>query len=278
MNVSPQDVKKLREQTGAGMGDCKKALVEAGGNFEEASKILKKQGLASAAKRTDRHTSEGSVFVAQNASGISLVEIRCETDFVAMNEEFRKLGESAAQTALAGKLQAPSDAMTQQVQEAVLVLKENLNLGRVMYWEIADSEFVSSYMHNNGQIGVLVKLAIEGQKPSDEKLGELGRDLAMHAAAFQPPFLNSSQVDPKALADQEEIFTEIAVKEGIPEKAREGAIKGKMKKWLASSCFVEQGFVKDDKKSVSKILEDFSAASGCKVSLADYVVAKVGAE
>ncbi|MEM9424037.1 MAG: translation elongation factor Ts, partial [Spirochaetota bacterium] len=162
MNVSPQDVKQLREKTGAGMGDCKKALVEAEGNFAEAEKILKKQGLASAVKRSDRQTSEGAVFFARNEERLVMLEIRCETDFVAMNEEFRKLGATVAQEALAENLSAVSESLKTRVQEAVLVLKENLNIGRLLNLPIEAGDYIASYSHNNGAIGTAVILHSEG--------------------------------------------------------------------------------------------------------------------
>ncbi|WGK68076.1 translation elongation factor Ts [Candidatus Haliotispira prima] len=278
MTVSPQDVKKLRSKTGAGMGDCKKALVEADGNFDEAEKILKKQGLASAAKRSDRQTSEGSVFFAQNAERLIMAEIRCETDFVAMNEEFLKLGDAVARQALSENLSEANEALTTKVQEAVLALKENLNIARIANIAIGANDTIASYSHNNGLIGTAVILHCEGDCSDTQALAELGRNLAMHLAAYQPAFLDSSQVDAKVLAEQEEIFRERAVKENIPEKAREGYLKGQLKKWLAECCFLDQGFVKEPKKTVSKILQDFSKQNGAEVTLKAYEILRVGAE
>ncbi len=278
MNISPQDVKKLRDKTGAGMGDCKKALVEANGNFDEAEKILKKQGLASAAKRSDRQTTEGSVFFAQNEQRLVMVEIRCETDFVAMNEEFRKLGEAVAHQALAENLSEANEALTTKVQEAVLALKENLNIARIANIACAAGDIISTYSHNNGSIGSAVVLHSEGGSPDMEALKNLGRDLAMHAAAYQPAFLDSSEVDSKVFSEQEEIFRERAAKEHIPEKAHEGYLKGRLKKWLAECCFVDQGFVKEPKNTVSKVLQDFSRQHNTQVCLKAYKFLKVGAE
>ncbi len=283
MSVSPQDVKSLREKTGAGMGDCKKALLEAGGNFEEAEKVLKKQGLASAAKRSDRQTSEGAVFFAQNTDGLVMVEIRCETDFVAMNEKFRKLGAAVAQEALERKLTAADAALTSKVQEAVLALKENLNIGTIANIAAEAGDVILTYSHNNGAIATAVVLHSEGarldtQNANDlaQNLNDLGRDLAMHAAAFQPSFLNASEVDAQLIAEQEDIFRGRAQSENIPPKAREAYLKGQLKKWLAECCFVEQGFVKEPKNTVAKVLKDFSKQNGASVSLKAYKIVKVG--
>ncbi len=279
MSVRPQDVKQLRDKTGAGMLDCKNALIAAAGDFTEAEKILKKQGLASVAKRSDRQTSEGSVFFAQNEERLVMVEIRCETDFVAMNEEFRKLGEAVAQQVLQENLHTTNETLTTKVQEAVLTLNENLNIGSIANIAVTAGDTVVSYSHNNGSIGTAVVLHCEASNTYDAlQLHQLGRDLAMHAAAYQPTFLNSSEVDQQEIAEQEEIFRERAEKENIPEKAREGYLKGQMKKWLAECCFAEQGFVKEPKSSVTKVLQNFSKENGTAVTLKGYKILKVGAE
>ena len=280
MAVSPQDVKKLREQTGAGMLDCKKALQEANGDFAEAEKVLRKQGLASAARRSDRQTSEGAVFFAQNDERLVMVELRCETDFVSMNEEFRKLGAAVAEQALAQNLYEPTEGLVSKVQEAVLKLKENLNIGNVVNISLKEGDSIASYSHNNGAIGAAVVLHREQALPEGfdlDDLHNLGHSLAMHAAAYQPAFLDSSHIDAKLLADQEDIFRERAEKEQIPEKAREGYVKGQLKKWRSECCFVDQGFVKEPKKTVAKVVQEFSAQSGFKLSVKDYRILKVGA-
>lgn len=280
MAVSPQDVKKLREQTGAGMLDCKKALQEANGDFAEAEKVLRKQGLASAARRSDRQTSEGAVFFAQNEQRLVMLELRCETDFVSMNEEFRKLGAAVAERALAENLHEPTAELVSKVQEGVLKLKENLNIGGMANIPLGEGDSIASYSHNNGAIGAAVVLRSEQRLPEGfdmDGLRDLGRSLAMHAAAYRPAFLDSSQIDAKLLAGQEEIFRARAEKEQIPQKAREGYVKGQLKKWRSECCFVDQGFVKEPKKTVAKVVAEFSAQSGLKWSVKDYRILKVGA-
>ena len=280
MAVSPQDVKKLRSQTGAGMLDCKKALQEANGDFAEAEKVLRKQGLASAARRSDRKTSEGAVFFARNDKRLVMLELRCETDFVSMNEEFRKLGAAVAEQTLAENLHEPTAELVSKVQEGVLKLKENLNIGGIANIPLNAGDSIESYSHNNGAIGAAVVLHREQPLPDGfalDDLRNLGRSLAMHAAAYQPVFLDSSQIDAKLLAEQEEIFRERAEKEHIPEKAREGYVKGQLKKWRSECCFVDQGFVKEPKKTVAKVVQEFSAQSGVNFCVTDYRILKVGA-
>ena len=280
MSVSPQEVKRLREKTGAGMGDCKKALVEASGDFATAEKILKKQGLASAAKRSDRQTSQGAVFFARQPSCLVMVEVRCETDFVAMNEEFRKLGETVAEQALREGLHSSNDALDSIVKEGVLTLKENLNIGSLVNLVLEAGDMIETYSHNNGLIGVVVVLNVTGNLSNVQKqeLSDLGRSLAMHAAAYQPAVLDASQIEPKVLAEQEEIFRERAEKENIPEKARAGYVQGQLKKWKSECCFVEQGFVKEPKSTVAQVIQEFSRKNGVEVKLKNYKVIKVGAE
>ena len=259
MSVSPQDVKRLREKTGAGMGDCKSALVEAEGDFEAAQKILKKQGLASAAKRRDRQTSEGAVFFAQDAARLIMMEIRCETDFVAMNEEFRKLGQAVAQQALEENLSSANEALITKVQEGVLALKENLNIGCIANIPIAPGDTIVTYSHNNGAIGTAVVLHSTGISPEAQKLKQLGRDLAMHAAAYQPSFLDSSKVDAQVIAEQLEIFCERAERDKIPEKARKAYLQGQQKKMAGRMLFC--------RSRICKRAQEYCGQNFCKIFL-----------
>lgn len=150
MTVTPQDVKKLRDKTGAGMLDCKNALIKAAGEFTLAEKILKEQGMASADKRMGRATKNGLVFTSIEGGKASMIELTCETDFVAKNDVFRTTGEKIAAAILNSGSADRSTSVENMVKEAMAVLKENMLLGRIVYWDYADNEIVTSYAHNDG--------------------------------------------------------------------------------------------------------------------------------
>lgn len=280
MAVTAENVKKLREKTGAGMMDCKKALVEAEGDFASAEKILKELGLAAAAKRTGRATNEGRIFTHVAADKAAIIEVSCETDFVARNENFIALGNALASDAANRGLRAPDNEMEAKVQEAISTIKENMAVRRVETISLKANQLAVDYIHGDGgSIGVVVILDVEpdGLK-EDEKVRQFAFDLALHAAAFNPSFLSRDTVAQSYLDEQESVFRKQAENMGKPEKVLEGIIQGKMKKHLAEVCFVEQPFVKDDKQSVAKMADAIGKESGGKVSLTDFRYFRVGQE
>lgn len=280
MAVTPQEVKKLRDKTGAGMLDCKNALVKSNGDFAAAEKILKEQGLASADKRVGRATNNGSVFTCIEGGKAAMAELTCETDFVAKNEVFRTAGEKIANAVAVAGSSEKTDALELMVKEAISVLKENMLLGKVVCWDVADNELVVNYSHNEGQIGVLIKLTCDSAATAaKEEIKALAFDLALHVAAFNPTYLNRDGVDPAYLKDQEDIFTTQANNMGDkPEKVIIGIVQGKLKKHLGQICFVDQGFVKEDKKSVAQVLTETAKAAGGTIELTDYAYIAVGQE
>jgi len=280
MAVTPQEVKKLRDKTGAGMLDCKNALVKSNGDFAAAEKILKEQGLASADKRVGRATNNGSVFTKIGNGKAAMAELTCETDFVAKNDVFRNAGEKIAAAVAEQGSAEKTDTLETMVKEAIAVLKENMLLGKVICWNVADNEVVVNYAHNGGQIGVMVKLACDSAETAAKKeVEELAFDLALHAAAFNPAYLNRDAVDPQYLKDQEDIFTTQANNLGDkPEKVIKGIVQGKLNKHLSQICFVDQGFVKEDKKSVKQVVTETAKAVGGSIELVDYAYIAVGQE
>ena len=279
MDIKAQDVKKLREKTGAGMLDCKKALVEAGGDFAKAEKILKELGLAAAAKRSDRATKEGRVFSGITAERAGLLELSCETDFVARNTDFIELGNAILDKVLAENITEKTDELDAMVKDAIARIKENINLRRLTTFDIAGDETAAEYIHGEGGIGVLVKLkADDPALLSNDRVKEFGFDCALHIAAFNPMFLSPEAVDQDYLKEQEEIFTVQAKNLGKPENVVAGIVKGKLNKHLSEICFVKQGFVKDDKVPVEKVLAELNKEIGGNVSIADFRYYRVGEE
>lgn len=277
MEVKPTDVKKLRDQTGAGMGDCKKALIEAECDFEKAVKILKEKGLAAAAKRSERATKEGKIFTVIKDGKAVILELSCETDFVARNEKFIALGNEIADEILASGATAITEKLELMVKEAIATIKENMALARFTVLDVADNEYAINYVHGVGNIGVIVKLKAEDKAAfENEAVKAFAFDCALHIAAFNPVALSADKVDPQYIKEQEEIFTKQAEGLDKPANVIAGIIKGKLNKHLAEICFIEQPFVKDDKKKVSQVLAETAKAAGTKLEIVEYVYYRLG--
>lgn len=253
--VTASLVKELREKTGVGMMDCKKALAETNGDFEAAITYLREKGLAAAAKKSDRETKEGRVFVSVSADGTraSVVEINCETDFVANNDAFLEFGNVVAAEVLANNYSDVSAVEAASingkpfqtfVSEAVLKLGENLGVRRV---DLLDGASVSSYIHSNGKIGVAV--AFTGAVDA-----ELGKDIAMQVAAAAPICARPEEVPTEELEKERSIVRAQLINEGKPEAMVDKIVDGKIGKYYKEVCLLEQTFVKDQEKTVKQIL------------------------
>ena len=279
MAVTPADVKKLRDKTLAGMLDCKKALQACDGDFAAAEKHLKEQGLASADKRSGRATNAGAVFTAVKGSTASVIELTCETDFVAKNDAFKNAGQKIADRVAEKKYTAINEDLENLVKEAISILKENMVLNRISVMELAETDCAVEYLHNGGSIGVMVKLSCDSAATAaKDEVKALGLDLALHAAAFNPSYLNRNDVDAAYLKEQEEIFTVQASNMDKPAKVIEGIVKGKLNKHLSQICFVDQAFVKNDKLSVKQAIAETAKAVGGSIELTEYVYIMVGEE
>lgn len=278
MDIKATDVKKLRGMTGAGMMDCKKALTEAGGDFQKAEKVLKEQGLAAAAKRSGRATNEGRVFTLINEKKAGILEISCETDFVARNDNFVALGKEIVADMVNNGVAADGPELAVKIQNAITTIKENMAVRRGEVIEADADESLTDYVHgDSGRIGVIVK--IKADKPellSQEPVASFAFDLALHVAAFRPQFLSAETVDEKYRTEQEEIFVAQARQLDKPENILQGIAKGKMKKHLSQICLLEQGFVKDEKRPVSQVAKDLSKEVGGDISVTGYVYYSVG--
>ena len=279
MAVNSADVKTLRDKTGAGMMDCKKALEEAGGDFKKAERILKELGLAAAAKRSGRSMNEGRVFTAIDGTKAGVIELSCETDFVARNEEFIILGSEVVKSVAANQLNEVTDALNLKVQELAGKLKENISFRRCKSMSAGENEFLTTYIHGEGRIGVIIKM--QAGKPEalqNEKVKAFAFDLALHVAAFNPRYLSPEKVAPDYIREQEEIFKKQAEGMDKPEQVIQGIIKGKINKHLSEICLVNQGFVKDEKQSVQKVMEATGKEAGTTLSLKDFIYFSVGEE
>lgn len=248
-------IKQLREMTGAGMVDCQKALKEANNDLEAAVDILRKKGIAKAAKRTDRDTNEGVIKVGTNDAGTEayIVELNSETDFVSRNEKFQEFADNVLALIKNNKPASLEELLS--LKMSVGTVQEDLDnlsgtIGEKMSvkrFEIISGETVSAYSHLGGKIGVLISLDKSGQS-------ELAADLAMQVAAASPKYLNSSEVDPEELAREKEIYKEQLIKEGKPEAMIDKILEGKAAKYYSEVCLIDQEYIKDDKKKVKDIL------------------------
>jgi len=278
MAFTAADVKRLREKTGAGMLDCQKALKEANGVFEEAETILKKMGLAAVAKRSERATEQGRVFTAIESGRVAILEIGCETDFVARNEGFIATGKTLVENAAKNNLSATDAGLQAAITDLAATIKENITIRRLEIIPIAADELVDTYIHGDaGSIGVVVKFKLgKPELKNNQAVKTLLHDLALHAAAFKPQYLNAAAVSPAYIAKQTEIFLAQVAEDKKPEDVKKKIVEGKIRKHLAEICFVEQGFVKDDKKTVAQVSVEVGKAAGGTIELVDYRVYRAG--
>ena len=273
--ISANAVKELREKTGAGMMDCKRALDETKGNMDEAVDYLRKKGLASAAKKAGRTAAEGVVSVAVSADGkqAAVAEFNSETDFVAKNPEFQSLAAELAQAVLAGKQDSKAEAITALVAK----IGENLVFRRFETLSVSNG-IVATYIHNQvapnlGKIAVLVGLESAGDAA---KLQELGKQIAMHIAAAKPTALTRDEVDSSILAKEKEIFTEQARQQGKPDNVIEKMVEGRIQKFYGEVVLPEQIFVMDNKSKVSDIVAAKAKEIGADIKLAGFKLVILG--
>lgn len=262
MNITASMVKDLRTQTGAGMMDCKKALVEAEGDIAKAVDILREKGLSQAAKKASRVAAEGAVGSAVSEDGKTgtILEVNCETDFVGTNEDFRNLAASIADQILAvnpADVEALLDSeidgkkVRDLVTEAVAKIGENISVRRFVRYESAEGK-VYSYIHGGGKIGVLVEMI-----GADD---ELGKDIAMQVAAANPSYLDRTQVSQAEIDHEKEVLAVEARNEGKPENIIEKMVIGRINKYYKEVCFVDQEFIKDGDLTISKLLKSKNAS------------------
>lgn len=270
-------VKELRERTGAGMMDCKKALGETDGDMERAIEVLREKGLAAAAKKAGRIAAEGIVttYITEDMKIGAVVEVNCETDFVAANEDFKALAENVAKMAantsattveelLAEKYIADENITLQEAVTALIAkLGENMSVRRFEKF-VVENGVIQSYIHGNGKIAVLVQLACDKQ---DEVLKVVAKDLAMQVAAANPLFLNKDKVDNAALETEKEIFRVQALNEGKPENIVEKMVMGRINKYYKEVCLVEQVWVKNGDYTIAKYLQEEGKKIGATIDV-----------
>lgn len=277
-NITAAMVKELREMTDAGMMECKKALVEAEGDMEKAVDVLRTRGLAAVAKKAGRATNEGTVMCVLNDACTqgAMVELNCETDFVAMNDKFKAYADRIAKAALAADAQdvealkaADCDGETVEavVTDAIHVMGENTQIARVA---VVSADGVSSYIHGGGKIGVLVSFGLAGIDPASDQFKAFGRDIAMQVAAASPVAANREAVPAETIEHEKAIYMAQAAESGKPEAIQEKMATGRLEKFYKENVLTEQQFVKNPDQTVADYAAQTAKALGGEISILDF--------
>jgi elongation factor Ts len=248
-DYTAKDVQRLRQATGVGMMDAKRALQENSGDFDEAARWLREKGLAQSAKRADRANQQGAVAAANTGTAAALVELRCETDFVAKSPDFTALAEEMA-VAVAERGEHATDEFKDQLDNLRITLKENIDLGRVVRFEAPEGAVLDTYLHvqnDRGVNGVVVELAGGDQR--------LAHEVALHVASMRPQWLSREEVPPERVDAERQVLETLTRNEGKPEQAVPKIVDGRINGFFKDTVLLEQPFVKDAKQTVRQLLE-----------------------
>lgn len=279
MAFTAKDVQALREKTGVGMMDCKKALTESGGDMDKAIEFLREKGLAASEKKAGRVAAEGMVFATIKDNLGVAVEVNSETDFVAKNADFQKFVADVADAVMINKpvdvealfaCKYPgSDLTVEDMQrEKVLTIGENIKVRRFALYEGGVNV---PYVHMGGKIGVLVNMEVSDNLVGNSEVDTLGRDIAMQIAAMNPGYLCADEVDASVLEKEREILMAQAINEGKPQQVAEKMVNGRIKKFYSENCLLDQAFVKDDKSSVSQHVDTIAKNLGGSIKVTKFV-------
>lgn len=265
MAITAAMVKSLRERTGAGMMDCKKALSETNGDEAAAIDWLRQKGLAKAAKKAGRATSEGLVGCAILDNVGALAELKCETDFVARNEQFIELSNNIAKEAMAGT--DVTAVCADAVNAAIGTLGENMSIGRAQRVEVADGGVIGSYVHSNGKIGVMV--AVEGSTDA-----EMAKNIAMQVAATNPVAIDTDGIPADIIDREREVYRQKTLEEGKPENIVDKIVEGRMQKFYKEITLVNQPYIRDDKMTIKDLLKGATVATMVRFELGEDAAAE----
>ena len=274
--ITPQLVKKIRDKTGAGMGDCKNARTEANGDMDAAIEILRKKGAASAAKRADRSANEGIILVKtlENGKESAIVEVNSETDFVARNQGFVDFAHTVVDTLLSSnaktieevlQLKAGNNTLEQLLNDVLAKFSEKIEIRR--FEKINSNGYIADYIHAGSKLAVVIEASIA--EPT-EKSKVLIRDIAMQIAAMNPMFIDRSKVTDETIAKEKEIYREQAIAEGKKEDIADRIAQGRLEKFYQEQCLVEQTFIKDPNKTVNDVIKEISEDCGQEVKILSF--------
>lgn len=257
MSFTAKDVQNLRQATGAGMMDAKRALEETGGDFDAAAKSLREKGLAKSVDRSDRENTEGVVAVATAPGVAAIVELKCETDFVAKSEDFIAVAQQLADTVAAD---GSIDAHKGRVDDLKVTLKENIDVGRVERIDVSDGQAVDTYLHKQEGRGVNAVIVVLDGGDQD-----LAHEIAVSAAFSKPRYLRRDEVPEADAAVERDTLEGITRAEGKPEQAIEKIVEGRLNAWYKNQVLLEQAYAKDDKQTITQLLGDARIAEFAQV-------------
>lgn len=291
MSVTTADIKYLREITGAGILDCKKVLQETSGNIDEAVELLRKKGLAAASKKASREANEGVVKakVSEDGQVGVMVEVNCETDFVARTEDFQNFVDSLVRQMAAqpnidsaeALLAAPyidnqNNTVAGQLNEIIAKLGENTIVRNAVRFDLQGDGMIDNYIHIGGRVGVLVEVG--GGSPGRPEFVELVHDLALHIAAASPRYLDESSVPAEAVEAEKTIYKAQIAEDKKPDNIKERIVDGKLKKWLGEITLVNQPFVKDNDVTISNLVAQVSKSLGSEIQIRRFARFELGVE
>jgi len=260
-SFTAKDVQTLRQSTGAGMMDAKKALTENDGDFDAAAKWLREKGLAKAATRADRENTQGSVAVGVADGAAAIVELKCETDFSAKAVDFTAIVDRLAEAVLARGETAVAE-LADEVDHLTVTKKENIEVGRVVRWDVPAGHVVDAYLHVQDGRGVnAVLVELDGGTP------ELAHDIAVHVAFTRPSYLRRDDVPADEVAEERETLVSITRAEGKPEAALDKIVEGRLTGWFKERVLLEQGFVRDEKTTIATLLGDVALVRFAQVTI-----------
>jgi len=278
MAITTSMIKELRDATALGIADCKKALTETDGDFDGAIKLLREKGAAVAAKRASKEAKEGMIAanLSDDAQSAAMLEVNCETDFVTRNEDFQAFVEELRRESLNFESDAMAEGVAAKIEDKIGAIGEKLQLRRNVKWTVEGTGSIASYIHMGGKVGVLVELGYEKAETTENPVfKELAKDLTLHVAAAAPEFLTRDEVPSEAIETEMDIARKQL--EGKPENIMENILKGKVNKYYSMICFLEQGFVKEDKVSITALIEEKSKEIGDTITVKRYVRYQLGA-
>lgn len=278
--ITAKQVKELRDITGISMMKCKKALVDTNGNLDEAVELLRKQGLKTAEKKKDRDVKDGKVSIYTKDGKTAIVELSCETDFVARNEDFNKLMDEIGATLLENGtcedmsglvLKDSRKALSQAITDAIAHIGENIEFRRA---DLFEGPVVGSYLHHNDKIGVVVEFTGDAQASGNDDVQQLAKDICQHIAFTSPAYLKPEEVPADQIEKEKDIFRD-QVKDK-PEQIVEKILAGKINKYYEEVCLQEQAFIKDDKKKIKDVVVETAKNTGLELSLNRFLRYEVG--
>ena len=276
MNYTATDVKNLRDSTGAGLLDCKKALNETNGDIAAAEKLLKEKGLAAMANRTDRTAAEGRIVIKQDGNALAIVEVLCETDFVSNNQDFVDVAEKVCDTTLQKKTSGVLDEHKALIDTILVKFRENISVKRAEYIEIPSGCVASTYVHHDHKIGAVV--VVKGSEADSVK--DFAHVCCLHLASNKPEYITKQEVPPSYIDEQTDIFkAQMADDESMakkPENVKEGILKGKVNKLLSSICFMDQPYLDNEKITVTQAIQEAGKQAGAALSFEKIVLYVLG--